>query len=221
MRAGDEGNSGLLLLQGERMIDRIMKAYTFVSLLILAISPSICFGNADRILKEKHKAVITINYFFNHKGIMYFSLGVMILFVACKLNIFNKWLDFLHTLQHELVHIVVAGLFGGTPVSMEVNAQGGAAYTTRTNFIVRLSPYVLPIFSLLILGISFLLDVEYKPAAYVLAGLFYGNFVRKTLSSLHLQPDIRRSGGKIIAYPVIFVINVAVLAAIGHMVKSL
>ncbi|MEW6418760.1 MAG: hypothetical protein AB1480_11680 [Nitrospirota bacterium] len=199
-----------------------MMKYVFASVsLLTAVAPSICFGNAGRILKENHKALVMMNHLFIHKGMMYFFIGVMILFAACKLNIFNKWLDFLHTLQHELTHIVVAGLFGGIPVSMEVKEQEGAAYTTKSNFIIRLSPYVLPIFSLFILGISFLLNVEYKPTAFVLAGLFYGNFVKKTLSSLHIQPDILKSGGRIIAYPVIFVINVAVLAAIGHMVKGL
>jgi len=161
------------------------------------------------------------NRLFNHRGMMYFLLGIVTLFVACRLPACNKWLEFLHTLQHELVHIAVAGVFGGAPVAMEVNAQGGAAYTTKSNFIVRLSPYVLPLFCFLILGISFLLDATYKPVAFVLAGLFYANFISKTLSSLHIQPDIQKSGGRLIAYPLIFIINVVVLAAIGHMVNGL
>jgi S1-C subfamily serine protease len=46
------------------MITRIMKyIYPFVSLLILAISPPICFGNADKIFKENHKAVVTIHIY--------------------------------------------------------------------------------------------------------------------------------------------------------------
>jgi hypothetical protein len=162
-----------------------------------------------------------MNRLFNHKGMMYFFLGIVALFTAGKLPIVNKWLEFLHTLQHELVHIAVAGVFGGAPVAMEVNAQGGTAYTTKSNFIVLLAPYVMPLFCLLILGISFLLDVAYKHVAFVLAGLFYGNFIAKTISSLHMQPDIRKSGGRLIAYPLIFVINVVVLAVIGRMVKDL
>lgn len=192
MRTGDEGDFGLLLFEGEKMKGTLMEnAYHYMIFL------------------------------FNHKGMMYFSMGVVIFFIACRLNIFSRWFDFLHTLQHELVHIAIAGLFGGAPIAMEVNAQGGAAYTTKSNFIVRLSPYVIPLFSLLILGISFLLDVSYKPVAFVLAGLFYGNFLARTVSSLHMQPDIQKSGGRVVAYPLIFVTNIAVLSAIGLMVKGL
>jgi hypothetical protein len=170
-------------------------------------------------LKSDTKTIV--NRLFNHKGMLYFFLGIVMLFILCKLDIVNKWLDFLHTLQHELVHIAVAGMFGGAPVAMEVTAQGGAAYTTKSNFIVRLSPYVMPLFSFLIMGISFLLDSAYKPVAFVLAGLFYGNFIVKTASSLNMQPDIQKSGGRLITFPLIFIINVMVLAAIGRMVQGL
>lgn len=162
-----------------------------------------------------------MKHLFNHEGMMYFFTGVIVIFISSRLKLFNEWLVFLHTLQHELVHIIVSGLFRGSPVYMEVSTQGGLAYTTKSNFIVRLSPYALPLFSFIILGITFLLATEYRPAALVLAGVFYGNFIRRTVSSLHIQPDIQKSGGKMIAYPVIITVNIAVLAAIGLMVKSL
>src|SRR5208283_2845849 len=169
----------------------------------------------------KSDARHVINRLFNHKGMMYFFMGIVGFFFACRMPFLKKWLDFLHTLQHELVHHAVAGCFGGTPESMEVDGRGGAACTTRDNFIVRISPYVLPFFSLIILGISFLLEAEYKPIAFILAGLFYGNFIRRSFFLLHIQPDIKKSGGRLITYPFIFIANLAVLAAIGHMVKSL
>jgi V8-like Glu-specific endopeptidase len=170
--------------------------------------------------KSKKDTKAMLNHFFNNKGMLYFTSGIIMLIVIYKLNIFRIWLDFLNTLQHELVHIIVAGLFGGAPVSMEVNTQGGAAYTTKSNFIVRLSPYCLPLFCLLILGISFILDVEYKPVAFVMAGLFYGNFVRNAVASLHIQPDIKKSGGRLIAYPFICVFNIGILATIALIVKA-
>lgn len=175
--------------------------------------------NGSGHLKSDAKAVV--NRLFNHKGMMYFFLGIVMIFFACRMPFLKKWFDFLHTLQHELVHHAVAGCFGGTPELMEVDGQGGAASTTKDNFIVRISPYVLPFFSLIILGIASLLEAEYRPAAFILAGLFYGNFIRRSFSLLHIQPDIQKSGGRLITYPFIFISNVAVLAAIGHMVKGL
>jgi hypothetical protein len=169
----------------------------------------------------KADAKVVMNRLFNHKGMMYFFIGIVMIFFACRIPFLKKWLDFLHTLQHELVHHAVAGCFGGTPESMEVDGQGGAAGTTKDNFIVRISPYVLPFFSLIILGISYLLEVEYRPVAFILAGLFYGNFIRRSFSLLHIQPDIQKSGGRLITYPFIFIANVAVLTAIGHMVRGL
>lgn len=57
--------------------------------------------------------------------------------------------------------------------------------------------------------------------AVVLSGLFYGNFIRGTFSSLGMQPDIQKSGGRLIAYPLIFMGNIAVLAAIGRLIRGL
>ena len=157
---------------------------------------------------------------FNHKGMIYFILGVSLLYILQKLPFIKRWFVFLNTLQHELVHIGVAGCFGGIPVGMKINKYGGVSYTTKNNFIVRLAPYVVPLFSLLILVISMLLDRTYKPVAFGLAGLFYADFVTKTLSSLYLQTDILYTD-RLIAYPFIFVSNVLVFAAMGYMVKWL
>lgn len=202
---------------------RLCRQYAFFLMLLITvlIAPSVCLANADRIFKNTHKAVATLNNLFTHKGMMYFFLGIVMIFFAFRMPFLKKWLDFLHTLQHELVHHAVAGCFGGTPESMEVDGQGGASGTTKDNFIVRISPYVFPFFSLIILGISFLLEAEYRPVAFILAGLFYGNFIRRSFSRLHLQPDIQKSGGRLITYPFIFIANVAVLAAIGQMVRIL
>lgn len=46
-----------------------------------------------------------------------------------------------------------------------------------------------------------------------------GNFLARTVSSLHMQPDIQKSGGRL-TYPFIFIANVAVIVAIGLMVKG-
>ncbi len=159
---------------------------------------------------------------FHHKGMIYFILGVILLFFLQKLPFIKKWFVFLNTLQHELVHIAAAGCFGGIPVGMEVNEHGGAACTTKSNFIVRLAPYVIPLFSLLILGISMLIKSPYRPVAFGMAGIFYGDFIVKTLCALNIQQtDIQKSGGRLLAYPIIFVSNLLILSAIGYMARGL
>jgi hypothetical protein len=70
----------------------------------------------------------------------------------------------------------------------------------------------------LILGISLLLYDDYKPAAFILAGLFYGDFIANTFP-LNNQPDIQSSGGRLIAYPLICVLNLVVLIGIVQVVK--
>ncbi len=165
-------------------------------------------------------AKVMINRLFNHKGMMYFFIGVILFFVSFRLNLLKKWFNFLHTLQHELIHLGVAGLFGGSPLSLEVNTTGGSANTTKNNFIVRLSPYVLPLFSFMVLGISFLFDPRYKSIAIILAGIFYGNFIWRTISSWQIQSDILKSRWKGFVYFFIVVANMGILALIGLVSKT-
>lgn len=158
-----------------------------------------------------------------NENILFFLVGVVLSFFCRKVPILNSWLNFLSTLQHELTHHITASFFGGVPVAMEVSVDdGGAAHSTKSNCLIRLSPYTVPLFTVVFLGLSWLFSKDYRWSAILLAGLFYANFLAKTFASLRCsQPDIERSGGRMIALPVLFVLNIVVLAGIGHIVKGL
>jgi len=166
------------------------------------------------------KTLSFIDSLFIHKGMLFFVAGIIVLFFFQKMTFVKKWFEFLNTLQHELVHIFAAGFFGGIPVGLEISEKGGMAYTSKNNLIVRLAPYVVPLFSMLILGISVFLETTYKPVAFALAGLFYADYFTKTLSCLYIQPDIQKTG-RLIAYPLIFCSNLFILGVIGYLGKKI
>jgi len=151
-----------------------------------------------------------------------FLLGIVMAGI-CKVPLLNNWMSFLHTLQHEMVHLISAGIIGGRPVSMEVVVgKGGTACSSRDNIVVRLSPYVIPLFTAIFLGLAGLFKNDYRFIAVFLAGFFYANFLAKTFCSLKSsQPDVEKSGGTIIALPIILVFNIGVMFAIKRLLQNL
>jgi Peptidase M50B-like len=171
---------------------------------------SVTGKNAESFMKDAYEL--------SNKNILFFFAGIG-LYVLCRLApTLRNWLVFQAVLSHELVHLTVAALFGGEPLSLVVSTDdGGAAHSTKSNFIVRLAPYIVPLFTTILLGLSWFVSEDYRWGTILLAGFFYGNYILPTFDSLRRpQPDIERSGGKIIALPVILVLNIIVLVAIGH-----
>jgi hypothetical protein len=122
-----------------------------------------------------------------------------------------------------MVHLISAGVMGGRPVSMEVfEGKGGTACSSRDNIVVRLSPYVIPFFTAIFLGLARLFKNDYRFIAVFLAGFFYSSFLVKTFCSLKSsQPDIEKSGGRIIVLPIILFLNITVMLAINELLRCL
>jgi len=64
---------------------------------------------------------------------------------------------------HELTHVLWVWLFGGRVEGFKAAARGGEVKTTRSNFLIFLSPYFFPLYSALAIGIYLLLDLIWAP----------------------------------------------------------
>lgn len=150
-----------------------------------------------------------------------FLLGGTLTLVLRRIGRIRQVLCFLATLEHELVHVFAAILCGGKLVSLTVSPQaGGAACVTKSNFLVRLSPYCVPFLAFFVLLLSFLLSADFKPVGLMCSGAMYGNYAVGAFSSMSIQPDIQNSGG-LLAYPFIFATNLVVLVVITVVIRSI
>jgi len=69
---------------------------------------------------------------------------------------------YLYVLGHEAVHAGTAWLFGGKIKSFKASKDGGAVATDKTNVVIELSPYFVPIYAILISVIYFVVASSYK-----------------------------------------------------------
>ena len=74
---------------------------------------------------------------------------------ACWLVIFYllpkpMWI---YVFGHELTHALWTWLFGGQVKKMKVTAKGGHVVISKTNFVIALAPYFLPLYVVLVVGV--------------------------------------------------------------------
>jgi hypothetical protein len=134
---------------------------------------------------------------------------------------------------HEMSHLVVARLFGGKIIDWNVSAQGGFVETNKSNTWISLAPYLLPFYSLIVLGVFGVAgilwhlhhpcevtlgstQIEFKPVwlFYVSLGFtwcFHATYTYKTV--LAQQSDLERNG-EFFSLLLIFLINVLLLVGL-------
>jgi hypothetical protein len=101
----------------------------------------------------------------------------------------------LSTLDHELLHTLVAMLTGGRVTTLSVTAAGqGTVTVAQPNPLVALAPYTLsfPLLATLALGLA-LPDVGRAPVAAALGVTTSYHLVRVATSCVPEQPDFRHS----------------------------
>ena len=117
---------------------------------------------------------------------------------------------------HELAHVLAAWLFGGKVKKFKVTSAGGHVVVTKTNFLIVLAPYFLPIYAVLIslafIGLRLFFDLHpYMVWFHLLLGAAYAFHITLTWHALKgHQLDIARSG-YLFSAAVIWLGNIVVL----------
>ncbi|MFC1643878.1 hypothetical protein ACFL5C_00930 [Candidatus Omnitrophota bacterium] len=127
---------------------------------------------------------------------------------------------YLYVLGHECVHVLATWLCGGKIVSFSVTPSGGSVVTSKTNFFIELSPYFVPLYTIL-LGPAFLLLRAAGKGSPLLSVVFV--FLVGVTLAFHFvmtsevirlrQPDIVRSG-LIFSLILIFICNLIIIMAV-------
>ena len=187
------------------MIWRLLKIIAGIMLLPVCVGASRAFYN----LLISIKGVDQTGLFFLAGAAVYSVLY----FSSLKFN-------FLYVLGHETTHAVLALLCRGRIKSFRVSHKGGSVSTTKSNAVISLGPYFLPIYTVFfslvffVCGLFSKVTYEYTDAFIFILGFSIAFHFLMTLDSLRIeQPDLAKNG-HLFSLTLIYLVNLIVLAVL-------
>ena len=128
---------------------------------------------------------------------------------------------YMYVLGHEAVHAGIAWVLGGKIKSFKVSEQGGSVATDKSNTLIELSPYFVPIYAIIIAVIYFVIASSYRINGSVfifLIGFTLAFHMILTIEVMKVrQPDIVKSG-YFFSIILVYVFNVIVIALMFSMI---
>ena len=153
-------------------------------------------------------------------SLKYFLWGIGS-YVALHLLFYRP--TYLYVLCHEAVHARISWIFGGKIKSFKVSDKGGSVSTTKSNVVVELSPYFVPIYAIIISVIYFIIASSYNinGAIFIfLIGFALAFHMVSTIEVMKIrQPDIVKSG-YFFSIVMVFVLNIVVISVMFGLLFS-
>ncbi len=124
--------------------------------------------------------------------------------------------DTIYVFGHEATHAIFGWISGGKLKGMKVNSSGGETLTTKSNFLITLSPYFFPFYAVLVIIAYVIGSLLWNWSAYSLVFFFllgaaYAFHISYTFHTLKTeQPDIAKEG-YIFSGAVILLCNLLIL----------
>jgi len=178
-----------------------MLEYSFLILLTVFFILSIC----------QYEVIIP---YFNFEKIVPFlisnTLFTILYFVLLK-SVMKFWQVFTHELTHVFFALITFNRIEGFTVSF---SGGVTSYKGRSNWLIRLGPYIFPLFSFLFIILSLLISQSYKLYFYHLISISYIAYLITLFQHFSFkEPDIRDSGC-VFSSIVVLIINLIILVFI-------
>ena len=130
---------------------------------------------------------------------------------------------YLYVLGHEAVHAGIAWIFGGKIKSFKVSEKGGSVGTDKSNVIIELGPYFVPIYAIIITVIYFVIASSYRingSTFIFLIGFALAFHMISTIEVMKIrQPDIVKSG-YLFSIIMVYVFNIIVISLIFSLIFS-
>lgn len=130
---------------------------------------------------------------------------------------------YVYNLGHECMHVLASWLSFGRAGNMKVSGEGGSVETTKSNFFISLSPYFVPLYTILAalayFGLSKITEItNYTPHFIFAIGFTLAMHIVLTVEALKVaQPDLLKTG-YLFSLAVIYVLNIAITAFIISLV---
>lgn len=118
----------------------------------------------------------------------------------------------LYVLGHEFTHALAAMLAGGKVTAFHVSSKGGHVLTDKVNWWIALSPYFVPLYALIWMGLWVVVDFyhslkPWQPVLFFGIGLFWAFHLTFTASMAHRKQTDLTSQGVFFSLVVILLIN--------------
>jgi hypothetical protein len=124
---------------------------------------------------------------------------------------------YIYVLGHEAVHAGIAWIFGGKIKSFKASEKGGSVTTNKSNTVIELGPYFIPIYAILITIVYFLIASSYNVNSSIfmfLIGFALAFHVISTVEVMKVrQPDIIKSG-YFFSVVLVYALNIIVISVI-------
>lgn len=179
----------------------------------------LCWVTAWTFLQQF--STLTVDHgFWQSAEFFYFALGVISMIGWFWSRLWQPFFLYLYVLGHELTHAVFVYLFRGKVTGFHVSTSGGYITTNKTNLVIALSPYFVPLWAVVAAGIFALLRLFFdltRPwdlTFYGVMGLTWTFHIVWTLWMIPRdQPDLKENG-TFLSLVVIFFGNLLVLVAL-------
>lgn len=127
----------------------------------------------------------------------------------------------LYVAGHELTHALFVLLCSGKVSKIHVSAEGGHVLTNRNNFLISLSPYFFPFYTVVAIGIWGILQWVFRESGgfdpvwlYGVIGFTWMFHLSFTVWMVRReQPDVEQNG-KVFSFALIFLMNVLLICAL-------
>jgi len=125
-----------------------------------------------------------------------------------------------------MVSRVLWGLLMGASIArISVKEDRGSVVLSKTNFLITLAPYFFPLYTVLLIGLYYLLMLFYPVERFHLlwlglVGMTWGFHLTFTVSALLQRQSDIRDQGRLFAYAVIYLANVLGICAWVIMVSD-
>lgn len=151
--------------------------------------------------------------FWATEAFWFFALGMLLWLIAFFGLPRPLWL---YVFGHELTHAITVWLMGGRVRQFKVSAKGGHIVTDRVNTWIALSPYFLPIYSILAvvlfgIGSAFYDLSPWRHVLFAVLGLTWGFHLSFTLWMIPKGQSDLEYGGFFFSIMVIYLINLLLM----------
>ena len=133
-----------------------------------------------------------------------------------------RWMIWLYVAGHELTHAFFVMVCRGNVADVHISADGGHILTNRNNFLISLSPYFVPFYTVLVIAgwglADWLTDVPFTQTAvhafFAIIGVTWAFHLTFTVWMIaREQPDVDQNG-RIFSVVLILWINTLIISAL-------
>jgi hypothetical protein len=191
---------------------------TWVKLVIGILLVPLCWVTTEAFFVSFAKATLQ-GAFWRSPEFWFFSLGCIMSFILFFFGR-GKVMLYLYVLGHEWTHAFFALICGGRVEQVHVGANGGHILTDKNNFLISLSPYFVPFYSVLAIGAYALIGpfidfgVDHSRVLFALIGLTWTFHLSFTIWMIFKsQPDLHHNG-TFFSLSLIYLMNLLIISAL-------